>query len=75
MQKSICKHGFPKGNVFEYAALQISKFEKKQKAEKSKKLEFIKSSKELRGKYCICNMFNNMNFVDLPMVYTIFYLI
>mmetsp|Transcript_70868 Transcript_70868/g.82532 ORF Transcript_70868/g.82532 Transcript_70868/m.82532 type:complete len:239 (+) Transcript_70868:43-759(+) len=38
LQKSICKHGFPKGNVFEYAAVQVMKFEKKFKAQKANKL-------------------------------------
>lgn len=38
LQKSICKHGFPQGNVFEYAAAQIMKYEKKFKAQKAAKL-------------------------------------
>ncbi len=39
LQKQICKHGFPKGNVFEYAADQIQKFEKKHKEKKAAKIQ------------------------------------
>ena len=38
LQKSICKNGFPTGNVFDYAAEQVMKFEKKFKAKKAAKL-------------------------------------
>lgn len=35
--RSLCKAGLPDGNVYEYAALKMLKFEKKFKAEKRKK--------------------------------------
>eukprot|EP01017_Pseudomicrothorax_dubius_P035200 TRINITY_DN489_c0_g1_i1.p1 TRINITY_DN489_c0_g1~~TRINITY_DN489_c0_g1_i1.p1 ORF type:complete len:302 (+),score=119.17 TRINITY_DN489_c0_g1_i1:65-970(+) len=35
--KQICKHGLPTGNVYEYAALQVQKYERKLRAEQLKK--------------------------------------
>lgn len=37
MLRSLCKAGLPDGNVYEYAALKVLKFEKKFNAEKRKK--------------------------------------
>lgn len=51
--QEFCKYGLPKGNVFEFAAVSILKFERKQKAEKANKLhaqtavEGIEKYKEL----------------------------
>ena len=35
--RSLCKAGLPEGNVYEYSALKILKFEKKFRAEQRKK--------------------------------------
>ena len=43
--RSLCKAGLPDGNVYEYAALKMLKFEKKFKAEKRKK-ELLEKYKE-----------------------------
>jgi len=40
LQDQICKHGLPKGNIFEYAAVTILKYERKSKGKQAwKKLE------------------------------------
>jgi len=44
----MCKHGFPKANVFDWAAMQVLKFEKKKKAENAKKLESLRHSKDIK---------------------------
>ena len=45
MLKSLCEAGLPEGNVYEFAALKVLKFEKKFKADQR--------SKELKKKYRI----------------------
>jgi len=48
LQRQICKHGFPKGNVFEYAAITMLKYERKLKAKQAeKRLEEKEREKEL----------------------------
>lgn len=48
LQRQICKHGFPKGNVFEYAAITMLKYERKLKAKHAeKRLEEKEREKEL----------------------------
>ena len=42
--RSICKHGLPTGDVYEFAAQQIEKFEKKKKAKELK----LKAEMEIR---------------------------
>ena len=37
MLRSLCKAGLPDGNVYEYSALKVLKFERKFNAEKKKK--------------------------------------
>jgi hypothetical protein len=34
--KTLCKHGLPSGNVFEYAAIQVQKYETKMKSAETK---------------------------------------
>lgn len=36
MLKTLCKHGLPSGNVFEYAAIQIAKYETKMRSAETK---------------------------------------
>lgn len=48
--KSLCKHGLPAGNIFEYAALQIQKYERKLKNEDLKK-KLEERAKEALVKY------------------------
>jgi hypothetical protein len=40
--RSLCKAGLPEGNVYEYSALKILKFEKKFRAEQRKKELLLK---------------------------------
>jgi hypothetical protein len=48
LQRQICKHGLPKGNVFEYAAITMLKYERKLKAKQAeKRLEEKEREKEL----------------------------
>jgi len=48
LQRQICKHGFPKGNVFEYAAITMLKYERKLKAKHAeKRLEEKEREKEI----------------------------
>lgn len=36
---SLCKYGLPTGDLYEFAALQVLRYEKKEKLKKKKKLE------------------------------------
>jgi hypothetical protein len=42
--RAICKHGLPTGDVYEFAAQQIEKYEKKKKAKELK----LKAEMEIR---------------------------
>ena len=35
----LCKYGLPEGDIYEFSALQVLKYEKKIKAQKKKELE------------------------------------
>ena len=45
MLESLCKVGLPQGNVYEFMAMQVQKFEKKVEAE-HKKLEMLEEYKQ-----------------------------
>ena len=49
--KMLCKYGLPKGNVFDFAAVQMMQFEKKWKAKTLKEIdERFKEREELKEK-------------------------
>ena len=39
MVRELCKHGLPKGNIYDFAAGHLLRFEKKMKLQKKKELD------------------------------------
>jgi len=45
--KEVCRYGLPKGNVYEFAAISILKYERKMKAERANRMHALQASRDL----------------------------